>query len=233
MNKMKNIFQKTTASDWHKYLLEEFSKDYMQELELFLEEQTQQGKVIYPDTKNIFNAFKTPLEKITVVILGQDPYHGENQAHGLSFSVRSGVKTPPSLKNIYKEIHDDLDLAIPEHGNLEDWAKQGVLLLNAVLTVEAGKAGSHQKKGWEQFTDKVVDILNTQREGVVFLLWGSHAQKKGKSIDNSKHLILKAPHPSPLSVYRGFYGCKHFSQANSYLLKLGKTEIEWALPIKI
>ena len=229
MEKIKKIFQSIAAKDWQHYLAGEFSKDYMIDLETFLHEEDRMGKVIYPASKDIFNAFKTPLDRVEVVVLGQDPYHGENQAHGLSFSVMPEIKIPPSLKNIFQEIHDDLGIAVAEHGHLVHWAQQGVMLLNAVLTVEASKAGSHQKKGWEQFTDQVVNTLNEKRNGLVFILWGSHAQLKGQNIDTTKHLVLKAPHPSPLSAYRGFFGCKHFSQANNYLKKLGKREIDWSL----
>ncbi|MFV1985515.1 MAG: uracil-DNA glycosylase [Thiohalomonadales bacterium] len=189
-----------------------------------------QGKVIFPPGKLIFNAFNsTPFESVKVVILGQDPYHGPNQAHGLCFSVLPGVRFPPSLLNIFKEIHQDLDIPMPDHGCLQSWADQGVLLLNAMLTVEQNRAGSHQGHGWEQFTDRVIQLLNEQREGLVFLLWGSYAQKKGALINSKKHLVLKAPHPSPLSAYRGFFGSKHFSQANDYLVKQGLDPIDWRL----
>ncbi len=203
----------------------------MQQLKLFLLEQKQARKVIYPESNNIFNAFNsTPLDQVKVVILGQDPYHGPNQAHGLCFSVQPGVQTPPSLQNMYKEIHRDLDLPIPGHGFLQSWANQGVFLLNATLTVEQAKAGAHQGQGWEQFTDRAIQIVNEQREGVVFLLWGSYAQKKGQLIDGRKHLILRAPHPSPLSAYRGFMGCGHFSKVNEYLEAKGQAPIDWRLP---
>lgn len=221
------IFKSNVSREWNEYLISEFSKDYMKGLETFLREQLRQDKVIYPKADHIFNALKIPLSQIKVVIFGQDPYHGENQAHGLSFSVESGLKIPPSLKNIYKEIHSDLGLDIPVDGNLDCWAKQGVLLLNTVLTVEASKAGSHQKKGWEHFTDKIIEVLNTQREGVIFLLWGSHAQKKASQIDSTRHIILEAPHPSPLSAHRGFFGCKHFSITNNELKKQGKDIVDW------
>lgn len=216
---------------WLAYLGSQFELPYMKQLKQFLLEQKRDSKVIYPESKNIFNAFNsTPLDQVKVVILGQDPYHGPRQAHGLCFSVQPGVSTPPSLQNIYKEIHRDLQLPIPRHGFLQAWANQGVFLLNATLTVEHGRAGAHQGMGWEQFTDSAIQLVNEAREGVVFLLWGSYAQKKAQLIDPRKHLILRAPHPSPLSAYRGFIGCGHFSQANEYLLQRGETPIDWRLP---
>lgn len=216
---------------WLAHLAPEFDLPYMQQLKQFLLLQKQAGKVIYPESKNIFNAFNsTPLEQVKVVILGQDPYHGPNQAHGLCFSVQPGIQPPPSLQNMYKEIERDLGLPIPRHGFLQSWANQGVFLLNATLTVEQARAGSHQGQGWEQFTDRAIQIVNQQREGVVFLLWGSYAQKKGQLIDGRKHLILRAPHPSPLSAYRGFMGCGHFSQVNKYLESKGQQPIDWRLP---
>jgi len=216
---------------WKQHLAGEFEQDYMARLRAFLADEKRAGKTVFPPGPDIFNAFNlTPFDKVKVVILGQDPYHGPDQAHGLCFSVQRGVKTPPSLVNIYKEIHRDLGIEIPPHGNLTHWAEQGVLLLNAVLTVEAGQAASHQKKGWEQFTDQAIEHLNREREGLVFLLWGSHAQKKGKLIDRNKHCVLTAPHPSPLSAHRGFLGCGHFSRANQYLLQQGKTAIDWSVP---
>jgi uracil-DNA glycosylase len=203
----------------------------MKQLKAFLLSEKQQGKVIYPPSKNIFNAFNsTPLDQVKVVILGQDPYHGPNQAHGLCFSVQPGVPAPPSLQNMFKELNRDLGIPIPPHGCLQSWAEQGVLLLNATLTVEQGRAGSHQGKGWETFTDKAIQLVNEQCQGVVFLLWGSYAQKKSAFIDSRKHLILKAPHPSPLSAHRGFIGCGHFSKANQYLQQLKKPPIDWRLP---
>ncbi|MCG8438204.1 MAG: uracil-DNA glycosylase [Pseudomonadales bacterium] len=215
---------------WKQHLASEFQQGYMAELRQFLAAEKQAGKTIYPPGPDIFNAFNlTPFERVKVVILGQDPYHGPDQAHGLCFSVQKGVKTPPSLVNIYKEIQRDLGHAPPSHGNLVHWAEQGVLLLNAVLTVEAGQAASHQKRGWETFTDQAVEHLNRHREGLVFLLWGSHAQKKGRLIDRDKHCVLSAPHPSPLSAHRGFLGCGHFSRANQYLLQQGLTPIDWAV----
>lgn len=221
------MIKKSLNKDWFKYLSGEFEKDYMQSLLNFLEKEFNE-KDIYPDKKYIFEAFnKTNIKDVKVVILGQDPYHGEGQAHGLSFSVNKGVKIPPSLRNIYKELAEDIGGEVPDHGHLISWAKQGVLLLNNTLTVEKSLAGSHQKKGWEKFTDKVVDILNNECENLVFILWGGPAQKKGKNIDEKKHLVLKSPHPSPLSSYRGFFGCKHFSKANAYLKKHNKDEITW------
>ena len=216
---------------WLAHLAPEFELPYMQQLKQFLLLQKQAGKIIYPESKNIFNAFNsTPLDQVKVVILGQDPYHGPNQAHGLCFSVQPGIQTPPSLQNMYKEIQRDLGLPIPNHGFLQSWANQGVFLLNATLTVEQAKAGAHQGQGWEQFTDRAIQIVNEQREGVVFLLWGSYAQKKGQLIDGRKHLILRAPHPSPLSAYRGFMGCGHFSNVNEYLEGKGQAPIDWRLP---
>ena len=216
---------------WQQQIGAEFQKDYMTRLRAFLGAEKQAGKTVYPAGADIFNAFNlTPFEQVKVVILGQDPYHGPNQAHGLCFSVQRGVKTPPSLVNIYKEINRDLGIAPASHGNLTHWAEQGVLLLNAVLTVEAGQAASHQKQGWETFTDQAIEQLNRDRDGLVFLLWGSHAQKKGHLIDRQRHCVLTAPHPSPLSAHRGFLGCGHFSRANQYLLQQGKTAIDWSVP---
>lgn len=208
----------------------EFEKPYMAELREFLVGERTNGKIIYPPGGLWFETFnRTPFEEVRVVILGQDPYHGPGQAHGLCFSVMNGVRLPPSLINIYKELGADLGIQMPESGDLSNWANQGVLLLNATLTVEAHRAGSHQNRGWETFTDAAVDALNKDREGLVFMLWGSYAQKKGASIDESKHLVLKAPHPSPLSAHRGFLGCKHFSRANEYLISKGNTPINWQL----
>jgi len=218
-------------SGWMSVLGAQFDLPYMVELKAFLQKEKAQGKIIYPPGSLWFNAFNTtPFDKVKVVILGQDPYHGANQAHGLCFSVLPGVQIPPSLLNIYKEIQTDLDIPRPNHGCLTHWAEQGVLLLNATLTVEQGRAGAHQGKGWERFTDCAVQALNDQREQLVFMLWGSYAQKKGAIIDTGRHLVLKAPHPSPLSAHRGFLGCRHFSQANAYLEKVGQTPIDWALP---
>lgn len=223
-------WQESLPTSWLRELQSEFSQPYMRVLKQFLFEQQQQ-KIIYPAAEHWFNAFSsTAFDDVKVVILGQDPYHGPGQAHGLCFSVLPTVKFPPSLRNIFQEIESDLGLPMPSHGCLQYWAEQGVMLLNATLTVEQGLAGSHQGQGWEQFTDRVVQCLNEQREAVVFMLWGSHAQKKGRMIDTQKHLVLKAPHPSPLSSYRGFFGCKHFSQANDYLSAVGKSAIDWSLP---
>jgi uracil-DNA glycosylase len=203
----------------------------MHALSEFLRAEKHDGKVIYPPGPRIFAALDTtPFEEVKVVILGQDPYHGPNQAHGLCFSVMPGVPAPPSLENIFAEVQRDLGIPRPDHGCLIPWARQGVLLLNAVLTVERGIAGSHQGKGWEGFTDACVDALNRERENLVFLLWGSYAQAKGKLIDRQRHLVLKAPHPSPLSAHRGFIGCGHFSRTNEYLRDRGQTPVDWRLP---
>ncbi len=215
---------------WLEKLKAEFDQPYMQQLETFLSAEKSEGKIIFPPENSWFNAFdSTPFDQVKVVILGQDPYHGAGQAHGLCFSVQRGVKTPPSLKNIYKELESDIGITMPEHGCLQNWAERGILLLNATLTVEESQAGGHQGQGWEQFTDSVITALNDNSEGLVFMLWGSHAQKKGAIIDQKKHLVLKAPHPSPLSAYRGFLGCKHFSQANEYLSARGVQIIDWSL----
>ena len=202
----------------------------MQRLREFLITRKQHRAVIYPPGPQIFNALNsTPFEQVRVVILGQDPYHGPGQAHGLCFSVLPGVKVPPSLANIYREIQSDLEIVPAHHGCLQSWADQGVLLLNAVLTVERGQAGSHQGKGWETFTDTVVQLLNDETEGLVFMLWGNYAFRKGAVIDQRKHLVLKAPHPSPLSAHRGFLGCRHFSSANQYLQDRGQKMIDWSV----
>jgi uracil-DNA glycosylase len=215
---------------WLEHLAPEFEQSYMKQLKAFLLTEKQQGKVIYPESKNIFNAFNsTPLDPVKVVILGQDPYHGPGQAHGLCFSVQQGIRVPPSLQNIYKELSRDLGFVHPGHGCLQAWANQGVLLLNATLTVEQANAGAHQGQGWEIFTDKAIQLVNQQCHGVVFLLWGSYAQKKAAYIDQSKHLVLKAPHPSPLSAHRGFIGCGHFSRVNDYLQQQEKPPINWQL----
>ncbi len=219
------------APSWQSVLADEFDAPYMQELKKFLRAEKDAQKIIYPHSSNWFHALETtPLDQVKVVILGQDPYHQPGQAHGLCFSVLPGVKTPPSLQNMYKELETDLNIPPANHGYLENWAKQGVLLLNSVLTVENSKANAHQGKGWEQFTDKIISTVNQQCEHVVFLLWGSYSQKKGAIIDTKRHLVLKAPHPSPLSAYRGFFGCRHFSQANNYLITHNKTTIDWQLP---
>lgn len=215
---------------WLKYLEPEFEKPYMLELAGFLRQQKRAGHVIYPSGSNIFAALNTtPLDKVKIVILGQDPYHGPKQAHGLSFSVPVGVPIPPSLINIYKELQTDLNCQTPMHGNLLYWAEQGVLLLNSVLTVEHNKAASHRKKGWEEFTDEVVKVLDKEAKHVVFLLWGAYAQRKGRVIDRQRHLVLEAPHPSPLSAHRGFLGCRHFSQANDYLRQHDRNPIDWQI----
>lgn len=215
---------------WLAVLDDEFQKPYMSKLKEFLVAEKKLGKVVYPASPKIFNALNsTPFEQVKVVILGQDPYHGPSQAHGLCFSVLSGVKVPPSLKNIYKEIERDLGITASSDGCLQSWAEQGVLLLNATLTVEQGSAGSHQGRGWEEFTDRVVALLNQQREGLVFLLWGSYAQKKGRIINTDKHLVLTSPHPSPLSAHRGFLGNGHFSKTNRYLLQTGASPIDWSV----
>lgn len=213
---------------WHDVLGPEKSQPYFTALTQKVED-ARNRTVVYPAEEDVYNALTlTPLDKVNVVILGQDPYHGAGQAHGLCFSVQHGVKVPPSLKNMYKELVDDIDgFRLPEHGNLAYWAEQGVLLLNTVLTVEEGKAHSHAKFGWERFTDAIIDAVNQYRHNVVFLLWGSHAQKKGANIDASKHHVLTAPHPSPLSAHRGFFGCKHFSQANQWLAEHGKPPVDW------
>lgn len=214
---------------WRDALAEEKTKEYFQQTLEYVAKQRAAGVNVYPPQKDVFNAFRSPeLSAVKVVILGQDPYHGPNQAHGLSFSVRPGIPAPPSLVNIYKELANDIaDFEIPRHGYLQSWADQGVMLLNTVLTVEAGKAHSHASLGWETFTDKVINVINQQRDGVVFLLWGAHAQKKGAMIDASRHHILKAPHPSPLSAHRGFLGCRHFSQTNAWLVQQGLDPINW------
>jgi uracil-DNA glycosylase len=215
---------------WKEALTEEFNADYFKHLVSFLKEEKQAGHTIYPPGPDIFAAFNlTPFDKVKVVLLGQDPYHGPNQAMGLSFSVRDGVRFPPSLENIFKELQTDLGIAPPKSGDLTKWAKQGVFLLNAILTVMANQAASHQKKGWEEFTDAVIKTLSDKKEGLIFMLWGKFAQGKEQLIDTSKHYILKAAHPSPFSAYSGFFGCGHFSKANEILKKLGKEEIDWNL----
>ncbi|HEX9721374.1 MAG TPA: uracil-DNA glycosylase [Ramlibacter sp.] len=215
--------------NWKARLETEFEQPYMVALRQFLVERKRAGAIIYPPGPLIFNALdSTPFDDVKVVILGQDPYHGPGQAHGLCFSVQEGVALPPSLLNIFREIRDDLGRAPPAGGNLQAWAEQGVLLLNAVLTVERGQAGAHQGKGWERFTDRVVQELNAGREGLVFMLWGSQAMKKGARIDRDRHLVLSAPHPSPLSAHRGFFGCRHFSKANTWLAQHGQEPIRWA-----
>jgi uracil-DNA glycosylase len=214
---------------WNTYLSAELEKDYMISLKNFLTGE-RQDYLVYPKEEEAFNSFhKTPFNKLKIVLLGQDPYHGEGQAHGLSFSVPEGIKTPPSLVNIFKEIENDLNIKNHGKGDLTKWAEQGVLLLNSTLTVRKNMAGSHQNKGWEQFTDKVISTISSKKEGVIFLLWGKFAQNKQKLIDKSKHHILMSSHPSPLSSYRGFLGCKHFSECNKILNKENKTEVNWKL----
>ena len=216
-------------SSWRNQLEGEFSQPYMVALREFLLQRKRSGAVIYPPGKLIFNALdSTPFEQVRVVIIGQDPYHGPGQAHGLCFSVPQGVTPPPSLANIYRELAEDIGGFVPTHGNLQAWADQGVLLLNAVLTVERGQANAHQGKGWERFTDRIVDQLNRHGEHLVFMLWGSYAQKKGAAIDRNRHLVLAAPHPSPLSAHRGFFGCRHFSKANAWLTSHGRRPIDWS-----
>ncbi|WP_397593136.1 uracil-DNA glycosylase [Sphingorhabdus sp.] len=216
---------------WKAPLLPELEADYMARLEAFLLGEKAAGKQIFPDSEEWFRALElTPLEKVRVVILGQDPYHGPGQAHGLCFSVQPGVRPPPSLVNIYKELQTDLGISRPHHGFLEHWATQGVLLLNSVLTVEMTKAASHRGKGWEKFTDAVIRLVNAKADPVVFMLWGNYAQKKADFVDSGRHLVLKAAHPSPLSAHSGFLGCRHFSQCNAFLEGKGLAPIDWALP---
>lgn len=225
----------TQELTWHDVIGAEKQQAYFQQTLSFVDAERQAGKVIYPPAKDVFNAFRfTEFNQVKVVILGQDPYHGPNQAHGLCFSVLPGIKPPPSLVNMYKELAQDIEgFQIPAHGFLQNWAEQGVLLLNTVLTVEQGKAHSHATSGWEVFTDRVIEAINQHQQGVVFLLWGSHAQKKGRFIDRNKHYVLAAPHPSPLSAHRGFLGCRHFSQTNQLLSQQGKTPIHWHLPMMV
>lgn len=208
----------------------EFKKDSMQKLMSFLEKESSQGKAIYPSDEDYFAALKlTPLDKVKVVIVGQDPYHGPGQAHGLCFSVKDGVRFPPSLLNIFKELKNDMGIEIPKSGSLKKWAEQGVLLLNAVLTVEDGKANAHQGKGWEQFTDRIIHIVNEEKENVVFILWGAYAQKKAAFVDRKKHFVIESVHPSPLSAHRGFFGTKPFSKTNDYLKSKGIKPVDWSL----
>ncbi len=216
---------------WKQALHDEFDKPYMSALGDFLRQEKAAGKEIYPPGPLIFNALdSTPLDQVKVVIIGQDPYHGPGQAHGLCFSVQPGVATPPSLVNIYKELKRDLNIDIPNHGYLQSWAEQGVLLLNTSLTVERASAGSHAAKGWQPFTDRIISVVSEQRPHLVFLLWGAHAQSKERLIDTSKHLVLRSPHPSPLSAHRGFIGNGHFSRTNKFLEQHGLTPIDWRLP---
>jgi len=215
---------------WKKLLKKEFAQPYFEQMALHIKTEKQQGKIIYPPGAFIFNAFNTtPIDHVKVVILGQDPYHGAGQAHGLCFSVQTGVPPPPSLINIFKELNEDLGVAIPPHGNLSVWATQGVFLLNASLTVRAGEPMSHSKIGWAQFTDNVIKKISTEKTNVVFLLWGKFAQEKKVLIDESKHCILKAAHPSPLSAHAGFFGCRHFSKTNEYLVSKGIDPVNWSL----
>lgn len=219
---------------WTDVIGEEKSQPYFQNILQYVRQERLAGKTIYPPQSEVFSAFAlTAFNEVKVVILGQDPYHGPNQAHGLSFSVKPGVIPPPSLQNMYKELAQDVGFQIPPHGYLTHWAKQGVLLLNTVLTVEHGRAHSHANIGWETFTDKVIHRLNQHREHLVFLLWGSHAQKKGQFIDRTRHCVLTAPHPSPLSAHRGFLGCRHFSKTNAYLLQHNLPAIDWQLPLNL
>jgi uracil-DNA glycosylase len=216
------------SNDWLKFLSDELAKPYVAELERFLESEYRSEKIIYPSEENIFRALElVPPEKVKVVILGQDPYHGENEAHGLSFSVRADVKIPPSLNNIFKELKTDCNVEPPPDGDLTRWASQGVLLLNSVLTVEKDKAGSHRNRGWEKLTDKVISVISENCEAVVFVLWGAYAQEKTGLINQEKHLILQSPHPSPLSSYRGYFGSRPFSKANEWLKSRNKKEINW------
>ena len=229
MHKTKENMNKNISDSWKKYLNPEFDKTYFKQLEQFVDSEYQEHE-IYPPQEHIFKAFNTcPFQNIKVIILGQDPYHGSNQANGLAFSVNDKMKFPPSLRNIYKELNKDLNIPISSKGNLEDWAKQGVLLINATLTVKANEAGSHQNKGWEKFTDAVINTLSQKREKLVFILWGSYAHKKGLQIDKSKHHIIKSAHPSPLSAHRGFFGSKPFSQTNTYLRAQNLEPIDWVL----
>lgn len=221
----------TLTGGWDTALAAELSDPYMDELAAFLDTELDAGKQIFPQTSEYFAALAlTPLDRVKVVILGQDPYHGDGQAHGLCFSVQPGVRVPPSLKNIYKELESDLSIPKENHGNLESWARQGVLLLNSVLTVERGLAASHRGRGWERFTDAVIAKVNALPHPVVFLLWGAYAQKKAGFVDTDRHLVLKAAHPSPLSAHNGFLGCRHFSKANSFLEANGMQPIDWRLP---
>lgn len=214
---------------WNRYLSEEMKKPYMQSLVAFLKSEEEKGKKIYPAKADILAAFEcTPFDQVRVVIIGQDPYHGEGQAHGLSFSVKPNVRMPPSLVNIFKELQNDLKIPMPKNGSLVSWGKQGVLMLNSVLTVEHGKAGSHHKRGWEEFTDKVIEVLNDHKKNLVFILWGSPAQKKAAHVDETKHLLIRSVHPSPLSAYRGFFGSQPFSKTNEYLRHHHLEPIQWS-----
>ncbi len=223
-----DLFKLQLAKDWASHLHGEMEKEYFKKLSQFLNTQIESNIEIYPPQDEIFTAFNLlKFKNVKIVIIGQDPYHGPGQAHGLAFSVNNQTKLPPSLKNIYKELNSDLNIVTSNSGSLSAWASQGVLLINSVLTVEKSKAGSHQKIGWEIFTDKVIEVLNSKKENIVFMLWGKSAQLKGKKINSNRHLILKAPHPSPLSAHRGFLGCKHFSKANEFLKRKEIKEIDW------
>ncbi|MCL4115527.1 uracil-DNA glycosylase [Vibrio lentus] len=225
----------STPKTWESIINDEREKAYFQSVLAFVEQQRNSGKTVYPPQEQVFSAFDmTPFESVRVVILGQDPYHGANQAHGLAFSVLPGVKIPPSLRNMYKELAQDIEgFEIPSHGYLDTWASQGVLMLNTVLTVEEAKAHSHAKCGWETFTDTIIAELNQRSEPIIFLLWGAHAQKKGQAIDADKHHVLVAPHPSPLSARRGFFGCQHFSMTNELLSSINQQPIDWTLPLAL
>ena len=225
----------STPKTWESIINDERDKEYFESILAFVEQQRNSGKTVYPPQDQVFSAFDmTPFESVRVVILGQDPYHGANQAHGLAFSVLPGVKIPPSLRNMYKELAQDIEgFEIPSHGYLDSWASQGVLMLNTVLTVEEAKAHSHAKCGWETFTDAIIAELNQRSEPIIFLLWGAHAQKKGQAIDVDKHHVLIAPHPSPLSARRGFFGCQHFSITNKLLSSIDQQPIDWRLPIEL
>lgn len=224
------LTQPDLPSDWMTQLAPEFEQPYWHKLQAFLQQQAQGGATLFPPSQQVFRALQlTAFEGVKVVILGQDPYHGPQQAQGLSFAVAKGLRLPPSLLNIYKELEQDLGIPRASHGDLTPWAEQGVLLLNAVLTVAQGQAGAHQGQGWEEFTDAIIDRLNQHRENLVFMLWGSYAQKKGRIIDRNRHCVLEAPHPSPLSAHRGWFGCGHFSKANVYLRGTAQTPIQWQL----
>ena len=225
----------SAPKSWESIINDERDKEYFQSVLAFVEQQRNSGKTIYPPQEQVFSAFDmTPFESVRVVILGQDPYHGAKQAHGLAFSVLPGVKIPPSLRNMYKELAQDIEgFEIPSHGYLDTWASQGVLMLNTVLTVEEAKAHSHAKCGWETFTDTIIAELNQRSEPIIFLLWGAHAQKKGQAIDADKHHVLVAPHPSPLSARRGFFGCQHFSMTNELLSSINQQPIDWTLPLAL
>ncbi len=217
------------AKSWYELLKPEFEKEYYKQLQKFLTDEYKHY-TIYPEAQNVFNALNlVPFDKVKVVIIGQDPYHGPKQAHGLCFSVQNGVAIPPSLENIFKELHSDLGCTIPKNGDLTKWAKQGVLLLNSVLTVRAGQANSHKGKGWEQLTTAIIEKLNSSNHPIVFLLWGANAKEVGKIVDTTKHFVLTAPHPSPLSAYSGFFGCKHFSKTNEFLRSVGLDPIDWQI----